>query len=206
MSSPARQDPGGAFVGPWYGWWPGDLLPALPPLTGLVAGPADDDRSLAALAAIDPGEVAARRGAGHRPYLARLAGEPVACGWSTWSAVEIGEIGLTFTLPPGERYLWGFVTVGPERGRGIYPHLLQAILRHEGTGDARYWIGHTPDNLASARGIQKAGFRRVGDVYLLVPGRFALVPAGPIERARAGAALLGAEFRDARDDDGKSAG
>src|SRR5262245_61858942 len=123
MSSPALQDPGGDFVGPWYGWWPGDPLPALPPLAGLVPGPAEDDAALAALAGIDVAEVAARREAGHRPYLAHLAGEPIACGWSTWDKVEIGEIGLAFTLPPGERYLWGFVTAEHWRGRGIYPHL-----------------------------------------------------------------------------------
>lgn len=192
--SPPGGGPGGDFVGPWYAWWPGDPLPALPPLPGLVVAPADDDPALAALARIGVEDVATIRRAGNQPYLACLAGEPVACGWSTGSAVEIGEIGLAFTLPPGERYLWGFATTPQRRGRGIYPRLLQAILRHEAATTARYWIGHTPENQASARGILKAGFHRVGNVYRLATGRFVLVPSGPIDRARVGAKLLGAEL------------
>src|SRR5215217_893031 len=98
MTAQAPRDPVGEFVGPWYGWWQGDALPELPPLPGFAAGPADDDPALAALNDIDVGEVVAWRAAGHRPYLARVAGEVVACGWSTWDRVEIGEIGLAFTL------------------------------------------------------------------------------------------------------------
>jgi RimJ/RimL family protein N-acetyltransferase len=185
---------GGDFVGPWYAWQPGDPLPLLPPLPGFIAGPADDDRALAALAGRDVDEVMALRRAGNRPYVARLAGELVAHGWSTDGTVEIGELDLTFTLPPGERYLWGFATEARWRGRGIYPRLLQAVLRREGAA-ARCWIGHEPDNTASARGIVKAGFRRVGDVFRLPTSRLTLVPVGPIERARVGAALLGADLR-----------
>jgi RimJ/RimL family protein N-acetyltransferase len=194
VTSPAHPFPNGDFVGPWYAWWDGDSLPALPPLPGLVAAPADDDRALAALARIDIEEVARRRRAGNRPYVARIDGELVAYGWSTASEVEIGELGLRFVLPPGERYLWGFATEERWRGRGVYPRLLQAILRLEGAGKARFWIGHEPDNVASARGIRRAGFHRVGDVFRLPTGRLALLPAGPIERARLGAALLGADL------------
>lgn len=183
--------PVGAFVGPWYAHWPGDPLPALPPLPGLAVSPADDDRALATLAGLDTPTIAARRRAGKRPYLATLGGVPVAHGWSTGGAVEIGELGLTFALPPGNRYLWGFATAPPWRGRGIYPRLLQAILRLEGPA-ARTWIGHEPHNAASARGILKAGFRQVGTVFQAPTGGFLLVPTGPPARARAGAAILGA--------------
>lgn len=196
MASITPPRPIGGFAGPWYTWWAGDTLPPLPAWPGLVAAPAEDDAALAALAALDLAEVARRRREGNRPYLASVAGEPVACGWSTARRVEIGEIDLAFSLPPGGRYLWGFVTAEPWRGRGLYPRLLQAILRAETIPDARFWIGHTPDNHASARGILKAGFRRVGDVHFLQGGGFALFPAGPSARAAAGAALLGAELRE----------
>ena len=197
---PSARHGHGDFVGPWYAWWPGDPLPALPPLPGFEAMLADNDQALAALARLDVDDVAKLRRACNRPYMARLAGEPVAYGWSTGSVVEIGELGLVFTLPPGERYLWGFATEERWRGRGLYPRLLQAIMRHEGTAAARYWIGHTPDNTASASGILKAGFGRVGDVYRLPGGRFALVPVGPLDRARVGAALLGADLLGTGDD------
>ena len=193
-SHPNQPAPPGDFVGPWYVRWPGDSLPALPSLPGFVAAPAEDDRTLASLAGLDLAEVAARRRAGNQPYLAHLDGEPVALGWSTGKGVEIGELDLAFTLPPGNRYLWGFVTAPARRGRGLYPRLLQAILRIEGMegADIRAWIGHEPDNTASSRGILKAGFRCVGHVFRTPPGTFVVTPTGPLERARAGADLLGA--------------
>ena len=191
MSQSDSSNAPGDFVGPWYVRWPGDELPVLPPVSGFAVAPADDDGILAALAGIALAEVVARRRAGNRPYLARLGGEPVALGWSTGTAVEIGELDLAFTLPPGNRYLWGFVTLPAWRGRGIYPRLLQAILRAEGD-EVRAWIGHEPHNDASARGILKAGFGCVGNVFRTSDGSFALTPTGPGEHAEAGAALLGA--------------
>jgi RimJ/RimL family protein N-acetyltransferase len=92
------------------------------------------------------------------------------------------------------------VTAESWRGRGIYPHLLQTILRHDAADGSRYWIGHEPGNKASARGMRKAGFRRVGDAYRIPDGRLVLVPVGPIERARVGAGVLGIELTDGRDD------
>ena len=186
----------GDFVGPWYAHWPDDPLPVLSPLPGFTMVPAIDDHALATLAEIDLAEVAARRAADNTPYLAYLAGQVVACGWSSASIVEIGELGLTFTLPPGNRYLWGFVTDPHYRGRGLYPRLLQAILRAEGA-DIRAWIGQEPNNTASARGIINAGFRCVGDVFRTPAGTFLLTPAGPLDRARAGADLLGATLHGA---------
>jgi hypothetical protein len=159
----------------------------------------DDDEVLAELAGIDLGEVAAHRRSGNQPYVARLDGELVAVGWSTRSTVEIGELDLTFMLPPGNSYLWGFVTAPAWRGRGFYPRLLQAILRAEGD-EVCAWIGHEPPNVASARGIIRAGFSCVGNVFRTTAGSFVLAPSGPIARARAGAALLGAVVLDGEKD------
>ena len=192
MTAATVGPPGAAYIGSWHAWWPGDPLPDLPPLTGFAAAPAGDDRALAALAGVEMAAVTTWRAAGNQPYLAWLDDRPVACGWSARGVVEIGEIGLTFTLPPGDRYLWGFVTAPPWRGRGLYPRLLQAILRHEGLTCFRYWIGHEPGNEASVKGMASAGFRRIGDVYRQPGGGFLLAPAGPLERAGRGAALLGA--------------
>ncbi len=159
--SPLADQPAtpGLFVGPWYAWWPGDPLPALPALPDFAAAPTADDHALAALSGSDDVTLEGRRRADNQPYLATLNGTPVAYGWSASATVEIGELGLTFALPPGDRYLWDFATLPAWRGRGIYPHLLQAILRHGTASQARHWIGHEPDNLASTRGILKAGFR-----------------------------------------------
>lgn len=182
----------GEIVGPWYAWWPGDPLPALPALPGFVAGPVMDDAAFAAASGLPPTEIAARRAVGDRPYLATVGGEAVGWGWSATRRLAIGELGIARTLPPHDRYLWAFETAEAWRGRGVYPLLLQAILRHEAPEGARSWIGHDPGNVSSARGIARAGFCRVGVLYRSPGGDFTLIPTGPLDRARVGAALLGA--------------
>lgn len=56
-----------------------------------------------------------------------------------------------------------------QRGRGYYPHLLRAACRRlADEGCRRVIITCAPDNLASVRGIEKAGFRRVRTLSSLV--------------------------------------
>jgi hypothetical protein len=98
---------------------------------------------------------------------------------------------LAFRLAGSDRYLWDFRTLPQWRGRGFYPKLLQSILRNEGRAEARFWIINAPENLASARGIDKAGFRVVGDLAVAQDGRAGLVPTADPDRASAGAKLLG---------------
>lgn len=65
-------------------------------------------------------------------------------------------IGNCFTLPA-----W--------RGRGLYPRLLVATCQHlVAQGHSRAIITCAPDNLASVRGIERAGFRRIRTVRSLV--------------------------------------
>ena len=109
-------------------WWSGDPLPALPPLPGLRTAVTDDLPLLARLADLDQAEVAARVAGGHRPYLAWLGAEPVAYGWVAGAGATIGELGVAFALPRGDRYLWDFATLPAWRGRGVYPHLLRGII------------------------------------------------------------------------------
>lgn len=55
------------------------------------------------------------------------------------------------------------------RGQGLYPRLLVATCLHlANQGHARAIITCAPDNLASVRGIEKAGFRRVKTLHSLV--------------------------------------
>ena len=129
---------------------------------------------------------------GHHPYIARIETLPVAVGWSAIGEATFGEGRVTFSIPPQNRYLYYFVTLPAFRGRGIYPHLLQHILRSESKANERFWIIHQLENTASQRGIQKAGFRIASQVHFLNTKQLGLVsPPGENERARAGAALLG---------------
>ena len=55
------------------------------------------------------------------------------------------------------------------RGQGLYPQLLVTTCLHLAKqGHARAIITCAPDNLASVRGIEKAGFRRVKTLHSLV--------------------------------------
>jgi GNAT superfamily N-acetyltransferase len=85
-------------------------------------------------------------------------GEPAAWGWVATRTAEIGELGSAFAIPRGERYLWNFVTLPAHRGLGIYPRLLEAIVRAESREAERFWIAYAPENHASGAGIRKAGF------------------------------------------------
>jgi len=186
----------GEPAGPLYTWWRGDPLVELPALPSLAIELARDLDLRAELSGLPVGDIQVRVDASHRPYLARLDETPVAYGWVATRSASIGALGISFRVPPGNRYLWDFVTLPGWRGKGIYPRLLQAILRREGEA-AQFWIGHDAPNVASARGILRAGFTRVGEIYWLLDGSLAMVTVGSRARARAGAALLGLRLLEA---------
>jgi GNAT superfamily N-acetyltransferase len=176
-------------VGSLYAWWRGDPLPALPPLPGLDVGRALSLDLIHEAAGLSTVEAEARVREGNAPYLACLDGRPVAVGWSAHRRGHIGSLARAFELPPASRYLWDFYTVPELRGRGIYPRLLQAALDTD-TEATRFWIGHDAENVASRRGILKAGFGVVGEVWAGAEG-LRLVAHADDERARIAAALLG---------------
>jgi GNAT superfamily N-acetyltransferase len=134
--------------------------------------------------------MARRLAGGHRAYVARWDGEPVGSGWNATRDASIGELRLAFALPPGERYLWDFVTLPPWRGRGIYPRLLQAVLAAESAEASRFWIGHDLGNTPSRKGILAAGFTEVVAVHPLSSEQLVFTLRGPLDRAEAAARLM----------------
>ncbi len=178
-------------------WWRGDALPQLLPLPGLSVDTDADVGRIARLTSLPPGEVVARLRADHRVYVASLGGTPAAYGWVATLSASIGELALDFALPSSDRYLWDFATLPEWRGRGIYPRLLQGIIAREGAQAERFWIIAAPENAASGSGIAKAGFAPVGDLSFLRGSGVGAVAIGHPDRARVGAALLGATFFEA---------
>jgi GNAT superfamily N-acetyltransferase len=171
-------------------WWRDDHIPTLAPLPGIRIARSDDARLIARLAGITKDEAADRLRDRHQLYLGWLHDQPVAYGWSATRRASIDEIGRSFRIPSGDRYLWDFATLPAWRGYGIYPRLLQAIIRVEHNDAEHFWIAFLPVNHASERGIAKAGFRPAGAV--VAAGRaLRLAACGPVARARSGAALLG---------------
>ena len=151
-----------------------DPTPRMDPLPGLVVRRETDPAAMAAIQGRAEEEMARRFAAGHRAYVALRDGEPAAWGWVATRTAEIGELGSSFTIPAGERYLWNFVTRETHRGQGIYPRLLDAIVRAEAREAERFWIAYAPENHASGAGIRKAGFTALAELSFDATGRAAL--------------------------------
>ena len=161
-----------------------DPVPSLEPLAGLVVRREADAQFMASLQGRTPEEMTRRFDAGHRAYVAWHDAAPAAWGWVATRVAEIGELGSSFGIPTGERYLWNFVTLAAHRGRGIYPRLVDAIVRAESRDASpaeRFWIAYAPENHASGAGIRKAGFVDLAELSFDAEGRAALkglVPGG----------------------------
>lgn len=181
-----------AFAKPlWllWSWCRGDALPISSGEPGLTVEESKHVELLSHLMGIPEADLSEQLELGHRAYLAHLGTLPVAVGWSA-----TGEIGLfggraTLHVPPNNRYLYGFVTHPEWRGRGIYPHLIQSVLRTEEQDS--FWIIHLLENMPSQRGIHKAGFRVAGRLSFLPTGGLGLIPTpGDSERAQVAKHLL----------------
>lgn len=182
-------------IGLFYTWWRGDLLPRLRPVDGLTVERSDDTRFVTAMTGSDLTSIRERIGQGQWPWIARIEEQPVGWGWVATQAASIGELDIRLAIPPENRYLWDFVTVAAWRGRGVYAHLLQTIVRANRDAN-RFWVGHDTPNVASGRGIVRAGFQGVGRVHRLSTETLAFVPDGLSQRAEAAAALLGLPLVD----------
>ncbi|MEO8562176.1 MAG: GNAT family N-acetyltransferase [bacterium] len=167
-----------------------DPFPGFSPLDGLVIRPELDADVMSALQHRSADEMHSRFGEGHRAYVAWLHDTPAAFGWIATRQARIGEIDSTFVIPERERYLWNFVTQPTHRGLGIYPRLLDAMVRAESWKVERFWVAYAPENHASGTGIRKAGFTTLAALSFDVDGRPAVrdvLPGG----ARSAARFLG---------------
>jgi GNAT superfamily N-acetyltransferase len=164
-----------------------DPMPPLSPLDTLEVHHVWDAAFMAELQQRRESDIADRFADGHRPYVAWHDEQPAAFGWVATRSASIGELGATFAIPAGERYLWNFVTLPAHRGLGIYPRLLQAIVEAESRDAERFWIGYAPENHASGSGITKAGFATLAEMSFDAHGRPALratIPGGATRASR----------------------
>ena len=172
-------------------WWRGDTLPTLSLLPGFRVEASRDEHLIAQINRLAPNEVRQRLHTGHQPYLASIEQAPVGYGWMATQEASIGELGLHFALPATERYLWDFATLPEWQGYGIYPRLLQHILLQQSSTVERVWIIHAPENSPSGAGMTKAGLLPIGQLSFRSDGGVGLARFDSLERAQAGAALLG---------------
>ena len=171
-------------------WWRGDALPDLPSLPSFSVRISDDRERFTQLNNITLQEFDARTQTGNHAYLAFVGETIVAYGWAATRSAGVAEIGLAFMLPPQNHYLWDFQTLPSWRGRGIYPHFLQAIIRQEMHLVERFWILFQPGNAAAEHSIQKAGFLFVGELVLTKGHVSGFTLFSKSERAIIGASIL----------------
>ena len=172
-------------------WWRGDSMPTLSLLPGFRVEASRDAHLIARITRLAPDEVDQRMHTGHQPYVAYVAQTPVGYGWMATQEASVGELGLHFAVPATERYLWDFATLPDWQGYGIYPRLLQTILAQQLPTVERVWIIHAPENSPSGAGMTKAGLLPIGQLSFRSDGGVGLAPFDSLERAQAGAALLG---------------
>jgi hypothetical protein len=139
-------------------------LPEINIPSGLSIEESTDITLLSRLGDTSENEIISRFANDHLAYVAFLHGTPAAFGWMARGKAFIGEVAHELVLPIANRYLWNFRTLPQFRGLGIYPALLQFMIRHEKKGE-HFWIIHAPENKSSMRGIIKAGFEFVGKLY-----------------------------------------
>jgi hypothetical protein len=112
-------------------------------------------------------EIIHRFETGRRCYGAWVEGKLAAYGWVSFDKEYVGELSLRLELLPGEAYIWDCVTLPAYR----HKHLFSALLAYI-AGDLRFgpfcrtWIGANQENLASQRGIARAGFHCVADLVV----------------------------------------
>lgn len=144
-----------------------DQLPSIPEINGLEIREIEDPLFISILNLISIEEATRRLGNDHKAYVAYIHNVPAAFGWVAAGKAKIGELNHEFILPENNRYLWNFRTLEKFRGLGIYPRLLQFIIKAELAKSECFWILHAPENHASQRGILKAGFKFIGEVSVL---------------------------------------
>ena len=112
-------------------------------------------------------EITRRLESGRQCYAAWAEDQIVAYGWVSLEEEDIGELNLRIRLVPGEAYIWDCATLPAFRGKLLYSALLVYML-----GELRaqnlctVWIGADLDNLASQKGMARAGFQHVADLVI----------------------------------------
>ena len=112
-------------------------------------------------------EITKRLDAGRQCYVAWVDGQIAAYGWVSFIEEDIGELNLRIKLVSGEAYIWDCVTLPAFREKLLYSALLIYILNElRSHNTCRVWIGADFDNIASQKGIARAGFHHIGDLVI----------------------------------------
>ncbi len=101
---------------------------------------------------------------GATAYLATFQGMPVAAGWLFEKSPLLTRLRMDHDVV----YLGEFEVLPQFRGRGIYPAMLEAMCSDIRGRCARAYAETEPGNLASRRGLEKAGFCVAGRLRTVI--------------------------------------
>jgi GNAT superfamily N-acetyltransferase len=102
---------------------------------------------------------------GRQCYAAWVDGQLAAYGWVSFNEEHIGELNLRLKLLAGEAYIWDCFTLPTYREKHLYSALLGYILEElRAQRCCRAWIGADLENVASQKGMARAGFHHVADL------------------------------------------
>jgi hypothetical protein len=130
---------------------------------------------------------------GDRCYTVSIDGRLAHYSWVQRSACHrITEAGVSVPIGRGAVWIYHCQTADWARGRGIYPATLERIVSDcFAAGDFTAWIYTSKQNVASQKGIVRAGFALVTTLHALRMGS-QYFPLGGRENALA--ALQASEF------------
>jgi RimJ/RimL family protein N-acetyltransferase len=98
-------------------------------------------------------------------YVVESGGRFLHASWMTTSGAWTRELRRLLRPPVGDGYVYESFTRAEARGRGLYPHTLEAICRDAAArGLHRMWVAVDAGNPSSLRAVAKAGFEEAGRV------------------------------------------
>ncbi len=126
-------------------------------------------------------DIKARLNRGDLCYIGLLKGKVAHFSWVQREGTHVvTEAGRRFRILNGDIWIYHCRTADFAKGFGLYPSTLAAIAaEHFSNGSRRIWIYTSSGNIASQRGVTKAGFRYAGTLKALRLGRL-YVPLGPV--------------------------
>ena len=116
-------------------------------------------------------------------FVANHKGQAVHFSWFQIEGIHpIQPAGRSRMVASAEAWIFDCRTVESARGQNIYPYVLTKILRSlQSQAFTCAWIYTSRDNVASQRGIAKAGFRITQRLYCLeFAGRVLPLPPMPV--------------------------